>query len=153
MENCWICREPLVEGDAFHASADQIEVRVHRRCWSVFSLLVREALRSNDATPIRVGVQKLAKELSGSIVLVHRNFPNEQLPILVYLAHFEQPVPVPDIYAWLRENELKIDNPSLALLRLSKKGLVTTLKRDNARLALITEAGMREVSDYADSVA
>jgi len=115
--------------------------------------VVREALTAAGRSAPVAGIERIARNVEGDIVLVHRQFPNDQLPILVYLAHFDRPVPVLEIYGWLRQNELKISNPSLALLRLSGKGLVTTLKRGDQRFGLITEAGRRIVDEYADSIA
>jgi hypothetical protein len=71
------------------------------------------------------------------------------VPLLVYLAHFDEPVAVLELYRWLRESELSITNPSLALLRLSKKGLATTFKREGTRYAMITDEGKRSLYEYA----
>jgi len=125
---------------------------IHLSCFTEFGIVVRETLRSTGNAPPASGLGRLARRVEGNIILVHRRFPTEQIPILVFLAHFDKPVPVLDVYAWLRQNEVKIRNPSLALLRLSDKGLVTTLKQNGARLAMITDAGIRMVDEYASSI-
>ncbi len=114
--------------------------------------MVHESLARAGQAPSFSGLQRIARDVDGDIVLVHRQFPNEQLPILVYLAHFSRPTPVIEVYRWLKGNELRIKNPSLALLRLSEKGLVSTIRRGNERLALITDKGRMAVEAYAESL-
>jgi hypothetical protein len=153
MTACWICKNETSDGSNRILVSGDIRINVHPSCLAEFGLVVREALAAAGRSAPVGGMERIARNVEGDIVLVHRQFPNDQLPILVYLAHFDGPIPVLEIYSWLRQNELKISNPSLALLRLSGKGLVTTLKRDDQRFGLITEAGRRVVDEYADSIA
>ena len=149
---CWICRKETTEGPSRVLDSGENRITVHPSCLAEFGIVAREAL-TTSGQPAPIGrIERIARMVEGNIILVHRQFPNEQIPILVYLAHFDRPVPVLEIYGWLRQNELKISNPSLALLRLRDKGLVTTLKRDDQRFALITDAGRRMVDEYADSI-
>lgn len=152
MQHCWICHIETTEADIRVLKTDQGEIAVHAGCLSEFGMVAREALKlSGQATPA-LGLERIVREVDGKIVLIHRKFPSEQVPILVYLARFDRPVPVLEVYEWLRRNELKIKNPSLALLRLSSKGLATTLKQDETRFAMITDSGRKMLDEFADSL-
>ena len=147
MPKCWICKAEIAESSARVLDEGTFRVTVHTACLGEFALVAREALGPGGQTLPTRGIERLTREVDGNIVLIHHRFPNEQLPILVYLAHFDRPVPVPEVYNWLRENELRIRNPSLALLKLSGKGLVATQKREDQRWAISTDDGRRTVDE------
>jgi hypothetical protein len=97
-------------------------------------------------------MDRLAKVVDGRLILVHRSFPNEQFPMLVYLARLDGAAPVGDLYTWLRQNELRVKNPSLSLLHLKEKGYVATFDQGNARFALITDQGRQALDTYISSL-
>src|SRR5438445_904495 len=108
VDTCWSCRKETTESGSRVLTVSESQITVHPSCLTEFGLVVREALRSTgEAVPVS-GIDRLARNVEGSIVLIHRRFPSEQIPILVYLAHFDRPVPVLDVYSWMRQNELKI---------------------------------------------
>jgi hypothetical protein len=105
-----------------------------------------------ESIPARAGLDGLARDTPEGFILVHRSFPNEQLPVLVYLAHKNAAVPVGEVYAWLKQNEMDIKNPSLSVLRLKEKDLIAAFEKDKTRYLTITEKGSRAITDYIDSL-
>lgn len=152
MEACEICREPVEPGTSRKVTDDGRTVMVHENCFLNFAILVKDVVRGNRLQTPTSGVERLARIVNGALVLMHRSFPNDQMPLLVYLAHLDRAVPVNEVYGWLRQNQLNIKNPSLSVLRLREKGLVATFAQEDTRYVMITEEGKRTVHDYASSL-
>src|SRR5438445_2339497 len=126
MPVCLICHHEVADADGRSVASDGRVLIVHPSCFADFSSLVKEALNASSLRPPAVGLDRLAKNVNGRLVLVHRNFPNEQMPFLVYLATERDPVIVADLYKWAEQNELRIRNPANQVLRLKEKGLLAT---------------------------
>ena len=97
-------------------------------------------------------LDRIARTVANRLVLVHRNFPNEQMPVLAYLAIINQPVPVIDVYNWLEQNELNIKNPANQVLRLKDKGHVATFDQEGSRYIVLTDEGRKAIEDYSNSL-
>ncbi len=152
MPVCPVCHQEVVAAEARAVPSDGGELQVHAACFKTFSSLVKEALRAASVQPSATGLDRLARVVSGRLVLTHRNFPNEQMPFLVYLAAQKDPVVVAETYRWAAQNELRIANPALQILRLKKKGLVATYENEGERCVVITDAGRKAIEEFAASV-
>lgn len=127
-------------------------IESHEDCFTDFSLLVRDVLATGDQPPPSQGLDRLARKIGGNLVLVHRAFPNETLPLLVYLAHQSKPVPVTEVYDWLKKNELSIKNPANQILRLKERGLAAAFEEETGRHVIITQEGRRIILEYSNSL-
>jgi len=150
MTDCWICERTVNEVEAKRIQSGSGELTVHLSCFRDFGTLVKAAAVGSGPPMSALGLEQIARKVGERILLVHQRFPDEQLPLLAYLVHFDKPIPVPQLYAWLRENELGIENPSLSVLRLKRKGLVGTYSDGEARTVLITDMGRQAIRDYAE---
>jgi hypothetical protein len=151
MAVCLLCRQEVAPSEARVVHGDGREILVHTSCFDDFAPLVREALATSGVTP-PTGLSKLARSVDGRLVLVHRNFKNEQMPFLVYLAGQKDPVAVTEMYSWAEQNELRIHNMANQVLRLKNKGFISTFDREGERVAVITEDGRRAIEEYAASL-
>src|SRR2546426_8016640 len=127
MQTCAWCKQSITEGEPHLITEGERVLALHDSCFKDLALLVRETVRTTTSLGIPVrGLNRLIRDVGGRRILVHRSFPNEQLPALAYLGIMNQPVPVTDVYSWLLENEVRIKNPANQILRLKEKGLVAT---------------------------
>lgn len=150
---CQLCHQEVAEAEARPIPAEGRTILVHTSCFADFAPLVVAAFGSSRITPSAVGLDRLAKNVDGRLVIVHRNYDNEQMPFLVFLAAQTGPVVVTEMYEWAEQNELHIGNPANQVLRLKNKGLVGVVQSpDGKRLIFITDEGRRTIEEYAASL-
>lgn len=152
MAICALCRNEVTTEDGRSISDGGRTLVVHASCFADFSVLTREALRESGATTPLTGLNRLSRVVNGKLILTHRQFPNDQIPLLIYIAHKDQAVVVSDVYTWLRQNEMSIKNPSLQVHRLREKGLVATFDEDGTRWIVINDEGKRALQEFAESL-
>ena len=152
MPICFVCRQETDPGHARTIPSGERVLHVHDTCYSDFGALLRSASDDLAMRPTVVGMDKLTKSVGGRLILTHRNFPNEQMPLLAFLARQENPIAVNEVYQWLEQNEVNISNPANQVLRLKNKGLVSTLQDGESRQVMITDEGRNVIGEYAKSI-
>jgi len=153
MDVCPLCHQEVAESDRRPIASSERRLVMHLACFEDFESLVREVGQVPTLTAPKPGFERLAKEVDGHLILVHRDFPNEQMPFLVYLASQENPAVVTDMYNWAEQNELRIRNPANQILRLKEKNHISTYDRDGKRFAVITDEGRAFVGKFAARLA
>ncbi len=153
MEPCTWCGKDVGDLPSRIVQGNGRSLILHTTCFEEFTLLVQETIRITGSPPVAsTGLDRLVRSIGNRKVLVHRGFPNEQLPALALLGTLQDPIAVADVYSWLAENEVKIKNPANQILRLREKGLVATFDQDGQRTVVITDGGRRLLLEYVKSL-
>lgn len=152
MTTCSLCHLEVAPEQSKTIPAGGHDLVVHSSCFEDFAALVTAASRVPGVPTAPTGLDLLIRTMGGQPVLVHRSFPNEQMPYLAYFAMQEEPVPVADVYQWGEQNEVHSSNASACIMRLRNKGLLSTFDKDGTRYAVITEDGRKAIEEYAASL-
>ncbi len=148
MNACALCHQEVAATDARTIPAGGRDLLVHFACFGDFAALVKEVNRGAGTQLAGSGLDRLVRMMDGQPVLVHRSFPNEQMPFLAYLATQKDPSVVAEMYKWAVKNEVRVANPANQVQRLRNKNLISTFDKDGQRYAVITEDGRKAVADF-----
>ncbi len=152
MTTCSLCHQEVGTEQFRRIPAHGHELVVHTSCFEDFAVLVAATTRVSGVQLGATGIDRLVKMMDGRPVLTHRTFPNEQMPFLAFLATQTDAVSVAEMYKWAEQNELRIANPALQVLRLKNKGFISVFDKDGDRHAIITEDGRKAIAEYAESL-
>jgi hypothetical protein len=152
MPDCFVCHHETDPGHARTITSGERVLHIHDTCYSDFGALLQNVMTNRNLRPANVGLEKLTRSVGGRLILIHRNFPNEQMPLLAFLAQHEEPTSVDDVYQWLQQNEVNISNPANQVLRLKNKGLISALQSGESRQVMITDEGRKVIEEYAKSI-
>lgn len=149
-QRCLICRSSLNRDDGATIRAkleDGSEVYGHRRCIEGISRLQGQlgnnySWKEKQRLPIR--------EIEGEWVLTRHEFPNQYIPILIFLSlHGDSAVPLDEIKSWIELNDLDFSNPNVPIKRLVRKSSISVISDKNGPSKyFITEKGAKQLEEY-----